>query len=311
MVIGPDALHRNAGGGFSVREETVSKDLLQSGRHDFRAQGRRLAYHVYGEGSPVIAIPGGPGYSHTYLRMPELERRCRVIYLDNIGTGNSDRLPDPAGYSRAADVANLEEFRKHLGMERLTLLGHSAGGFIAQEYALDRPDHVERLVLYGTTPTNGAEFDLSLDTELAARARDPRYTAAIDSLREAFSRRLDQSEANAIMSEALKLYLYDFEAGNGSVLRAVRLASDLDVVRMQQGTAVDFDYRPRLPSLEIPTLIVTGARDFICAPRLAEMIRAGIPGSRLVTMQRSGHLAHLEEPELFADAVASFLAERD
>ena len=286
----------------------MSVDLLRPGRHDFRAQGHRLAYHVYGEGSPVIAIPGGPGFSHTYLRMPELERRLRMIYLDNIGTGDSERLPDPTLYSRASDVANLEELRKHLELDRLTLLGHSAGGFIAQEYALDRPERVERLVLYATTPTNRAEFDLSLETELAARAQDPRYTAAIGSLRETFSRLLDQGEASAIMNEALKLYLYDFEAGNGSVLRAVQLASDLDVVRMQQGTAIDFDYRPRLSSLDMPALIITGVRDFICAPRLGEMIHAGVPGSQLVTMQRSGHLAHLEEPEAFADAVASFLA---
>ena len=56
----------------------MSHDPLQPGRHDFRANGNRLSYHVHGGGSVVVAIPGGPGFSHTYLRMPELERRARA-----------------------------------------------------------------------------------------------------------------------------------------------------------------------------------------------------------------------------------------
>ena len=289
----------------------MPKDNTLPGRHDFEADGCRLTYHVHGDGQPLIAIPGGPGFSHSYLRMPELERRFRVLYLDNLGTGDSARLADPAGYSRALDVANLEALRRHLAFDRLTLLGHSAGGFIAQEFALDHADHVERLILYDTTPTNQEAFDISLAAELDARSRDSRFDAAIRSFREAFSRLLEQDEASDIMHEAFKLYLYDFEAGNGRALETLRRASQLDVVRMQQGTPVDFDYRPRLASIRVPTLIVTGAHDFICAPALAAMIHEGIPGSRLVTMKRSGHLAHLEEPAAFAEAITSFLTDKD
>ena len=81
--------------------------------------------------------------------------------------------------------------------------------------------------------------------------------------------------------------------------------------RQRQGTVVNFDYRPRLASIDVPALIITGARDFICAPVLAAMMHESIPGSRLVTMERSGHLAHLEEPEPFSDAITSFLADYD
>jgi proline iminopeptidase len=288
---------------------TMSEGSMKPGRHYFRAGGHRLAYHVHGAGEPVIAIPGGPGFSHSYLRMPLLERRSRMLYLDNIGSGDSDRFANPAGYSRALDVANLEALREHLQRDRLTLLGHSAGGFIAQQYALDHPGRVERLVLYATTPTNGAAFDISLADELEARSRAPGYADAIACFRQAFTSLLEPADADRILGEAFKLYLYDFEADGGAVLQTLRRTSSLDIARMQRGTSVDFDYRPGLPSLDMPVLIVSGSRDFICAPRLAEMIHACIPGSRLLTMQRSGHLAHLEEPGLFAEAVASFLAE--
>lgn len=71
---------------------------------------------------------------------------------------------------------------------------------------------------------------------------------------------------------------------------------------------MDFEYRPQLPTIGAPTLAIIGARNLICAPRVAAVIRAGIPGSRLVTRGRSKHLVHLEEPRKFADFVSAFVA---
>ena len=79
------------------------------------------------------------------------------------------------------------------------------------------------------------------------------------------------------------------------------------MVRAQKTPHVAFDFRARLRSLDIPTLIIVGARDFICAPALAKLLHEAIPGSTLVTMERSGHMPHLEQPAEFATAVAAFL----
>jgi proline-specific peptidase len=280
-------------------------NVLAHGRHEVVVNGARLAYHVHGEGPLVVALPGGPGFSHTYMRTPPLEEKAKVVYVDPIGCGDSARL-DPSAYGRSRDVADLEELRKHLGLERLVLLGHSAGGFLAQQYAIEHPEHVERMILVDTSPTNGPEFTASLDREMHARGANAWFPTAAAALRAIFTRRLTQDEANAIGKDVWPLYAYDHDADPSLATRLTEIAQ-FDVVRAQQAPHQMFDFRDRLRSLGIPTLIIVGARDFICAPALSNLLHAAMPESKLVTMERSGHMPHLEEPAAFASAVVVFL----
>jgi proline iminopeptidase len=281
-------------------------NVLGQGRHDVIINGAKLVYHVHGEGPLVVALPGGPGFSHTYLRTQLLEEKAKVVYVDPIGCGDSARLDDPTAYGRARDVADLEELRRHLGCDRLALLGHSAGGFIAQEYAIERPAHVERMILVGTSPTNGPEFGASLDREMKARSAKAWFAAGAAALKTIFSRHLTDGEARAIANDLWPFYAYDHDADPSLTARLGEIAH-FSVVHSQKAPPVTFDFRDRLRSLEIPTLIIVGARDFICAPALAKLLHDAIAGSKLVTMERSGHMPHLEEPAAFAAAVVSFL----
>jgi proline iminopeptidase len=75
-------------------------------------------------------------------------------------------------------------------------------------------------------------------------------------------------------------------------------------------TAVDrtpYDLRGELVKISVPTLILVGRHDFVCAPEVAAEIAAGIPGAELHVFEKSGHFAHLEEPEAFARAIADFV----
>ena len=281
-------------------------DVLTNGRHDVNVNGARLAYHVQGEGPLVVVLPGGPGFSHTYMRTPLLEEKAKVLYVNPIGCGDSARLDDPSQYGRARDVADLEELRKHLGIDRLALLGHSAGGFLAQQYALEHPAHVQRMVLADTSPTNGPEFGASLDKEMKARSAKAWFPAAAAGLQALFTRTLTQDEANVVGNDVWPLYAYDHEANPSVAARLIEI-TQFDVVRAQKTPHVAFDFRARLRLLDIPTLIIVGARDFICAPALAKLLHEAIPGSTLLTMERSGHMPHLEQPAEFATAVAAFL----
>ena len=69
-------------------------DVLTNGRHDVNVNGARLAYHVQGEGR-CRGPPGGPGFSHTYMRTPLLEEKAKVLYVNPIGCGDSARLDNP------------------------------------------------------------------------------------------------------------------------------------------------------------------------------------------------------------------------
>jgi len=72
--------------------------------------------------------------------------------------------------------------------------------------------------------------------------------------------------------------------------------------------ATSFDVRPRLHEIATPTLIIVGALDAICSEKMARMAHAGIRGSRLVVLPRSGHMGHLEQPEEHARDIRELLA---
>jgi 3-oxoadipate enol-lactonase len=71
----------------------------------------------------------------------------------------------------------------------------------------------------------------------------------------------------------------------------------------------EVDFRPRLGEIAAPTLVITGAADPVVPPDAGEELAASIPGARHVTIERAAHIANVEQPEAFADAVLGFLSE--
>jgi pimeloyl-ACP methyl ester carboxylesterase len=108
------------------------------------ADGTRLAYHRTGAGDPLVCIPGGPLHASAYLG--DLGGLPSLVRLDLRGTGDS-AAADPATYRCDRLVDDVEALRVHLGLERMDLLGHSAGAAVAVLYATRYPEHVARLVL--------------------------------------------------------------------------------------------------------------------------------------------------------------------
>jgi len=129
------------------------------------ADGTELAYHVQGEGTPLVCLPGGPGRASAYLGdLGGLSAHRQLIMLDVRGTGESAIPADPASYRcdrLADDVAALQD---HLGLDRFDLLGHSAGANIAVQYAVRHSLRVGKLALI--TPSGRA-----VGLEVAAERR--------------------------------------------------------------------------------------------------------------------------------------------
>ncbi len=113
--------------------------------------GGRLFVHEAGEGDPLVLVHGGPGMSHEYMRPLETvaSEGLRVVTYDQRGAGRSTE-PNPPRYGLRDHVADLECVRRHLGVERMHLLGHSWGGLLAQAYAGRHPRRVASLTLVGT-----------------------------------------------------------------------------------------------------------------------------------------------------------------
>jgi proline iminopeptidase len=105
-----------------------------------------------------LVHPGGPGLGWEYLRMPHLEEYLTLVYLEPIGTGGSGHLPRPQDYRIDAYACFLHGIVEHLSAPSVFLLGHSHGGFVAQQYALTHPGALAGLILYDTSPVTGEDF---------------------------------------------------------------------------------------------------------------------------------------------------------
>src|SRR4051812_9051165 len=121
-------------------------------RDAFRtADGRTLSYRREGSGPLLVCHPGGPGFSSRYFGdLAGLGASFTLGMLNPRGTEGSDRPADPRAYRTEDYVADLDELRAHLGLERMLLLGHSHGGVVATAYSAAHPARVERLVLAST-----------------------------------------------------------------------------------------------------------------------------------------------------------------
>ena len=144
------------------------------------SDGRALSYKSVGSGPILVCHPGGPGASGRYFGdLGGLAQRFTVVRLDPRGTGGSDR-PADGSYLLEDYAADLSALRAHLGVERLNLLGHSHGGFVAMVYAATYPEQTGRLILLGTLARFGDEQRADKARLLAEKAADPVFADAVD-----------------------------------------------------------------------------------------------------------------------------------
>ena len=121
----------------------------------------RLSYRLLGTGGePVILIHGGPGLTSDYLAddLAPMARKHALFVYDQRGIGKSTLVSDSTALAAQRYVEDLEAIRKHLGVEQLTLLGHSWGAAPAALYAMQYPQRVRRMILVGTIPFKRSEL---------------------------------------------------------------------------------------------------------------------------------------------------------
>ena len=275
------------------------------------ADGRTLAYHRSGSGPTLVCHPGGPGFSSLYLGdLAGLGDELELVVLDPRGTGGSDPARDPGQYAIADYAWDVEELREHLGLEQLLLLGHSHGGVVAVEYAARHPDRVERLILASTLPRHGPEQDAAMQQAVEARQGEEWYADAVDALQTELQGEFADGEE--LMELARRMMpLYYAEYGEREQQHVASLAGDsvcVDATRLWEKEIWEhFDLRPQLPSLTMPTLVITGEQDFITGPVCAAELTEGIPEAESVVLPGTGHMIFVEAPEQVREAVLGFL----
>lgn len=271
--------------------------------------GTRQVYRVTGEGPVCVVHPGGPGVHPEYLRTPRLQGGLTLVYLDPVGSGDSDLLTD-GDYSMSRYAHFAEAVLDDVGAPTGYFLGHSHGGFVALQFGLDNPDRLDGLILYDTAPVNGEELTETATKEMAAFVRRwPDRPEAAEAGRmwdtAHMARTLETTDDEShqrYLDGIMPAYFADHRK------TAEREGEfSLTVTRDPNRLPVSWDVRDRLRTINVPTLVVVGTYDVICPPRFAYEMHAGMPDARLCELRDSGHFGHIEEADAFAAAVLDFV----
>jgi proline-specific peptidase len=273
------------------------------------SDGRTLSFAVTGTGPPLVCHAGGPGFSgETLGDLGGLGDRFQLVVLDPRGTGGST-VPADAGYRQEDYVTDLEELRRHLGLEQLDLLGHSHGGFVAMAYAGAQPQRVHRLVLVATAARFVPEYDERVRA-LWESSDDPSIALALDARTKRIARGHEEDDERMRL-RMLELRLYFRRAEGVEWLGAVfgREPPNVDALMFFNAeVAPRYDNRRELSLIEAQTLLITGDLDFFGAPANQEMLEL-IPDARNVVLPDAGHFVWFDEPDRFREEVTRFLAE--
>src|ERR1700688_556257 len=138
------------------RRVPVADYPIQEGYID--SSGVLIYYTTIGRGAPILIVHGGPGASHDYFLpyLLPLARHSRLIFIDERGSGRSQKLEDPSGYTVENMVEDVEALRIALHLGKIALLGHSYGGALAQAYAIKYQKNLTHLILASTWSSSQA-----------------------------------------------------------------------------------------------------------------------------------------------------------
>ncbi|MFH9646389.1 alpha/beta fold hydrolase [Streptomyces albidoflavus] len=270
--------------------------------------GTPLAYHAAGEGPPLVCLPGGPFHPAAYLGdLGGLTAGRRLTGLDLRGTGASGVPADPGSYRCDRLVADVEALRRHLGADRVDLLGHSAGANLAVRYAERHPDRVDRLVL--VTPST---FAVDVDVPGSVRAKtarlregEPWFPEAYAALQEAAAGR-----ATSASWEAMAPFMYarwDDEARAHRALGTPWRGTEAAAAYGSEGAFDPPATRAALAAFARPALLVAGELDLNSPPEAVTSYAALFPDARLTVLPGVSHFPWVDDPEGFASAVGDFL----
>ncbi|HTT60807.1 MAG TPA: alpha/beta fold hydrolase [Bryobacteraceae bacterium] len=270
-----------------------------------------------GQGQPIIVLHGGPDFDHGYL-LPDLDRLAdafRLIYYDQRGRGRSADRVLPEDVTLTSDLEDLDKVRQHFHLRSTALLGHSWGTVLALEYALRHPERVSCMILMNPAPASAGDLavfrkayvqklgaDMDRQREIMAGAAykqgDPEAVAARYRLhfKPALTRPDDYEKLMATMKAAF------ISQGKEGIVKA-RAVED----RLMRDTWLrdGYDLLPKLQSLSIPTLVLSGDHDFL-PPEIAEHIARAIPKAQLVMLKSCGHFPYLESPGAVHSAIDEF-----
>lgn len=246
-------------------------------------------YTIEGSGPPLFLIHGIGSRRAVWKRLVEhLKDRFTCISYDLRGHGDS---PVPAGrFGLDELVDDLEALRQKLGVERAHFAGHSLGGMIGPAYARRFPDRVLSLGLLSTAAFR-TEDDSAKVKAVVAQMRETSISQVLETLTKRwFTDGFAEQNPDVIARRSQQVL-----DTPGDIF--------LNVFDIYAGTEMS----PWLREISAPSLVLTGALDGGCNPRLNQQIADAMPSSELVILDDLKHAILIEAPERVAVPMRAFL----
>ncbi|MGC3983792.1 MAG: alpha/beta hydrolase [Pseudorhodoferax sp.] len=262
--------------------------------------GTRLHVEEAGSGTPIVFVHEFGGDHRSWEpQMRYFTRRYRCITYGARGYPPSDVPTDVERYSQAIATDDIADVMRALGIEKAHIVGLSMGGFATLHFGLRYPEHALSLVVAGAgygAEKQHEEYFRNVSLEVARKFEE-----------------LGAVEFSKIYSTAASRIVFQVKDPRGWQEFATQLSehSAVGSARTMQGVQARrpsiYDLEAELRQMQVPTLVVVGDEDDHCLqPGL--FLKRTVPASGLLVLPKTGHTLNIDEPGLFNQFVADFLA---
>jgi len=305
-----------------INSSEISSNLFKVEEGFIDSHGVMIYYKAFGKGEPLLILHGGPGASHDYFLpyLLPLARKNRLVFIDERGSGRSEKIENSSAYTVENMVEDVEAVRIELNLGRISLLGHSCGGVLAQAYALKYQENLSHLILCSTFHSTKRMNEVlkNIKEKMAPDLRNRIEKMEKEGLyghgKGYEKNRYTAKYMIAAWGEGYFPYLYQNHpdpnydpVANGNMAWDVyREMWGSNGEYIIDGNLTSAEYADRISAIEVPTLITVGDNDE-CDPSLSKEMNQKIAGSKLVILPKSGHMTFVDQPTLFISAVDDFL----
>lgn len=274
----------------------------------------KLYYRFVGNGSDtIVVLHGGPGMDSGYF-IADFEgfaKNRTFLFYDQRGGGRSTLPKDTALLHIDRSVEDLELLRKYFGLDKLKLIAHSYGPALAAKYAIVYPENIEKMVFLGPVPPMGADFFPRFAKNTAELLSEEEQQKLLKYQQEMVEGKNVVAACRAFWNIALRPRL----AKGVSVEIIKGDCCDASAEAIQYGMRYtnpvtfrslgNWDFRPALTKLDIPTLIFHGEEEAIPMDMVEEWTKA-LPKGQLIKVPKAAHFPYVERPDIVWPAIEAF-----
>ncbi|WP_448569475.1 alpha/beta fold hydrolase [Thalassotalea ganghwensis] len=308
-----------------VSSQTWAKNIEKYTEEYIDSKHGKIYIATLGEGEPVIIVNGGPGAGHrVFLGHLDFIANAgfKIVYFDDTGRGRSTREIDDK-FTPQMTTDDIETIRKHLKVDKVTLLGHSFGGIPAMQYVLQYPNNVRKLMMINASYDDKSQ-QMNADNFIhIMKTRYPEKWENLSAIAASGISVNDMVYLKELFKGPFATELQWYDANNSEKLFKVPSKDPRDKFNLQvyadiigdrhdgiiNGTLVGTSIINKLDNYKTPTLITAGRYDNASTPQLVLRLKKMLPQeiTSYTIFEKSGHWPWIEEEHFFQTTILGFL----